>query len=260
MLKKRLIPKLLICHDDHKNELVVTTRNYDGRSIVGDPVSQARIYQHQMVDELIFLNIDNTRELSIDEFAALAIRISEDIFMPVTFGGGVKTKDDVRLLLKSGADKVSINSMALENPELITELSEIYGAQCVVVSIDYRVDENGDAWVYTASGKIKTDWNPVEWAKEVERRGAGEILITSIDNDGTRGGLCLEVTREVADAVTIPVIGSGGCGLASHFIDGFIKGGVDAVCAGTYFAFKDENPMQCRSQVYNAGVPIRRLT
>ena len=260
MLKKRLIPKLLIGKDDNSNLVVVTTSGFQERSIVGDPVSQAKIYQHQMVDELVFLNIDSQNGLSMEEFSTLATEVSEEIFMPVTFGGGITSAEDVRLLLSSGADKVSLNSMPFDKAELITELSGKYGAQCIVVSIDYRVDASGSATVYTAGGDVRTEWNPVEWAKEVERLGAGEILLSSINNDGRRQGICMNVTSAVADAVSIPVIASGGCGLAKNFVDCFLESNVDAVSAGTYFAFKDENPMQCRSQIYNAGIDIRRLT
>ncbi len=260
MLKRRLIPKLLICRDSNSNILVVTTNKYRDRSIVGAPVSQARIYQHQAVDELIFLNFDNDAPLSIVELSELATLISEEIFMPVTFGGGIKNKSDVRLLLKSGADKISINSEAIINPEFITELSEIYGAQCIVVAIDYKRNQQGKNLVCYKSGMLSIDMTPVEWALEVEKRGAGEILLTSVDNDGTRAGMDIDVLRAVTAAVKIPVVASGGCGSAIHFIDAFKVGNADAVSAGTYFAFKDENPMQCRSQIYNSGVPIRRLT
>ncbi len=260
MLKKRLIPKLLITKDEQNNPIVVTTVGFSKRLIVGDPVSQAKIYQHQMVDELVFLNIDDDNKLSIAELAELANEVSEEIFMPVTFGGGIKSKNDVQLLLKNGADKISINSNAILNPEFITELSTIYGSQCVVVSIDYVQDETGMNYVHCKAQNYLKKIPLLEWVVEVQRLGAGEIILTSVENDGAKCGIDIKTLQEVTSAVNIPVIVSGGCGLAKHFIEALREGNADAVSAGTYFAFKDENPMQCRSQIFNSGLHIRRLT
>lgn len=177
--------------------------------------------------------------------------------MPFTVGGGVHKLDDFEKLLSNGADKVSINTAAVENPDLIGKASNKFGAQCVVLSIDYRKEDDGKYRVWTYGGRKRTELDPVSWAIEGEKRGAGELLLTSIDRDGTRQGLDVEITRRVAEAVNLPVITSGGCGLASHFVDGFLKGKCDAVSAGTYFCFKDENPMQTRAQIKNAGIPIR---
>jgi cyclase len=184
-------------------------------------------------------------------------RAAEEIFMPFTVGGGVRSIDDFRDLLSSGADKVSVNTAAVGSPDLISEASNIFGAQCVVLSIDYRTEKEGEPRVWIKGGRIQTDLDPVAWAVEGERLGAGEILLTSIDRDGMRCGLDLDLVRRVAEAVSIPVIVSGGCGAASHFVEGFQIGKADAVAAGTYFCFKDENPMQTRSQIRNAGIPIR---
>jgi cyclase len=260
MIKKRLIPKLLISRDSNGNLVVVTTKKFSARCMVGDPVSQARIYQHQAVDELVFLNIDDPKDFPVAAFAKLAERISEEIFMPVTFGGGISTKQDIRLLLRSGADKVSLNHTALKEPHKVREFSDIFGAQCVVISIDYIKNSDGQYRVVTDGGRKILDLNPVEWAVKAQGLGAGEILITSVDHDGMRQGLCIDLIKQVTEAVSIPVVVGGGCGLARHFIEGFLDGGADAICAGSYFAFKDENPMQCRSQIFNAGVAIRRLT
>jgi cyclase len=239
--------------------VLVTTIKFDKVVEIGDPKSQAKIYEAQAADELIFVDIAptaNDRKLIIEILRS----ISEEIFIPITVGGGVKYVSDFRELLSNGADKVSINSAAVNNPALITQASEAFGAQCVVVSIDYKKNEDGTYAVWSESGKTKTLLNPVSWAKECEKLGAGEILLTCIDKDGTHQGLELEVSREIADSLSIPVILSGGCGLASHFIDGFKIAHVDAVSAGTFFCFKDQNPIQTRAHIRNAGVPIRIYT
>ena len=259
MQKRRLIPKLQMKasrRGNSSNMVLVTTQRFEEILEIGDPVSQAKIYEAQAADELIFLDLDASiekRKTRID----VVKRAAEEIFMPFTVGGGVSTIEDFQILLANGADKVSINTGAVQNPDLITRASEIFGAQCVVLSIDYKKSDDGKYFVWIAGGTCKTSLDPVAWAKEGVLRGAGEILLTSIDRDGTRKGLDLEVTRDVAENVSVPVITSGGCGLASHFVDGFLAGKADAVSAGTYFCFKDENPMQTRSQIKNAGIPIR---
>jgi imidazole glycerol-phosphate synthase subunit HisF len=259
MLKCRLIPKLQmkVSRFGSKDKMVlVTTSEYDRVIEIGDPVSQAKIYQAQAADELIFLDLDasvHDRKTTI----ATIRRAAEEIFMPFTVGGGVRSISDFRQLLSNGADKVSINTAAVETPDLINQASERFGAQCVVLSIDYRQAENGRYSVWIKGGKMETNLNPIDWAIEGEKRGVGEILLTSIDRDGTRNGLNVELTRQVVESVSIPVITSGGCGLASHFVEGFMTGKAAAVAAGTYFCFKDENPMQTRAQIKNAGIPIR---
>ena len=262
MLKKRLIPKLQMKESSFGTShrmVLVTTTTFGGAIEIGDPVSQAKIFEAQAADELIFLDIDaslSSREILLD----VVKRCAEEIFMPITVGGGVRSTEDFRKLLSNGADKISINTAAIETPDLINEASDIFGAQCVVLSIDYRINHDGIYSVWAKNGKMETPLDPIEWAAEVEKRGAGEILLTSIDRDGTRNGLDLELTQQIAEAVSIPVITSGGCGLASHFVEGFTVGRADAVSAGTYFCFKDENPMQTRSQIKNAGIPIRLHT
>jgi cyclase len=205
---------------------------------------------------LIFLDLDATndnRQTMVD----VVKKAAEEIFMPFTVGGGVRTVEDFHRLLSNGADKVSINTAAVAAPDLISEASAIFGAQCVVLSIDYRKNDNGTYSVWVNGGRIKTELHPVEWAVRGEKLGAGEILLTSIDRDGKKLGLDLELTRQIVENVSIPVITSGGCGSASHFLEGFLQGRADAVSAGTYFCFKDENPMQTRAQINNAGIPIR---
>ena len=262
MLKKRLIPKLQMKPSRFgptARMVLVTTVQFGDAVEIGDPVSQAKIYEAQAADELIFLDLDaSSRDRST--LVDVVRRAAEQIFMPITVGGGVRSLKDFRALLSNGADKVSLNTAAIMNPDLIDEASRVFGAQCVVLSIDFRRDGMGKPRVWTKGGQIETDLDPVRWAAEGERRGAGEILLTSIDRDGTRAGLDIELTKKVTDRVSIPVITSGGCGLASHFIAGFKEGGADAVSAGTYFCFKDENPMQTRAQIRNAGVPIRIIT
>lgn len=262
MLKRRLIPKLQMKASrfgTRSRMVLVTTIQFKDVIEIGDPVSQAKIYEAQAADELVFLDLDASCE-NRQTMADVARRAAEEVFMPFTIGGGVKSTADFRRLLSNGADKVSVNTAAVENPDLINKAADMYGSQCVVLSIDYRSNGNGKNCVWIKGGKIQTDLDPIQWAVEGEKRGVGEILLTSIDRDGTRSGLDLEVTRRLADAVSIPVIASGGCGLTSHFVEGFITGKADAVSAGTYFCFKDENPMQTRSQIKNAGIPIRLHT
>lgn len=261
MFKRRLVPKLLLTPSrtgKPGRPVLVTTVRYAEVIEVGDPVSQAKIYQAQAADELIFLDIRPTPG-DLSRLTAVLTGVSEEIFMPLTVGGGVRTTEHFRTLLQHGADKVSVNTAALEDPDLITRAAEAFGAQCVVLSIDYRAEPGGVNRVYRGSGQVPTDWDPVNWAVEGERRGAGEILLTCIDRDGTSAGLDLEVLTAVTAAVKVPVIASGGCGLARHFADG-LAAGADAVAAGTFFCFKDQNPMQTRAHIRNAGFPIRLLT
>jgi len=262
VFKKRLIPKLQMkasSFGSSRRMVLVTTVNFREVLEIGDPVSQAKIYQAQFADELVFLDLDASAE-NRKTVVEVIRKAAQEIFMPITVGGGVKSVADFRELLSNGADKVSVNTACVEDPDLINKASEVFGAQCVVLSIDYKRSEDGQSRVWTHGGKIETTLDPLEWAKEGERRGAGEILLTSIDRDGTRQGLDLEMTMRIAESVAVPVITSGGCGLASHFVEGFLAGKADAVSAGTYFCFKDENPMQTRSRIRNAGIPIRLLT
>ena len=262
MLKRRLIPKLQMKagrFGGRERMVLVTTIQFEGVVEIGDPVSQAKIFQAQAVDELIFLDLDASQE-SRPALAEVVRKAAEEIFMPFTVGGGVRTRDDFRVLLASGADKVSINTAAVQNPNLIHEAADTFGSQCVVLSIDYRTLADGTRRVFIRGGTEPTDLDPVAWAIQGERLGAGEILLTSMDRDGTGAGLDIACLREVTQAVRIPVIAAGGCGLASHFVEGFLEGGADAVAAGTFFCFRDQNPMQTRSHIRNAGIPIRLHT
>lgn len=258
MSRKRLIPKLLLSTSSYNpNKMVVViTKQFQNRIQIGDPVSQAKIFQDQSADELIFLNID-TNIYNIEKLAGVISKVSEEIFMPLTVGGGVTSLDDFRLLLKNGADKISINTIAVENPDFIKDTSEKYGAQCVVVGIDYKLDKYGNFKVYTECGRKESKYSLLEWAIKAEQYGAGELMLTCIDNDGMRSGINIDMTRRVTEAVNIPVISGGGCGLAKHFSDGFLLGHADAICAGSFFAHRDQNLVQTRAQILNAGVDIR---
>lgn len=259
VLKRRLIPKVQLksrTFGPVRRMIAVTTVQFGRVVEIGDPVSQTKIYEAQAADEIIFLDIHAHAEHRSVMLETVR-RAAGEISMPITVGGGVGSLADFRTLLVNGADKVAVNTAAVENPDLIHAASSSFGAQCVVLSIDYRKDGDGRYRVWIRGGKVATDLDPVALAVEGERRGAGEILLTSIDHDGMRCGLDLELTRRVTESVSLPVITSGGCGLAAHFVDGFLVGQADAVSAGTYFCFKDENPMQTRAQINNAGIPIR---
>jgi cyclase len=259
MSKKRLIPKLQMKSSERNVEklVLVITKQFDGIIEIADPISQAKIYQHQGADELIFVNIDRQKK-SVQQLAEVIAKVSEEIFMPITVGGGVKTLEDFRLLLSNGADKISINTKAIQDSNFISMAAEKYGAQCVVVSIDYKMDlATGQYFVYIDNGTVKTDIDPVDWACKCEQLGAGELLLTCIDNDGMKNGLELNISQQIAKNVSIPLIVSGGCGLAQHFSDGYLVAMADAVAAGSFFAHRDQNFMQTRSQIRNSGVEIR---
>ena len=263
MIKKRLIPKLLIKHRQlggKPRPTLVTTRLFKEVVSVGDPVSQAKIYEAQLADELIVLNIDDEPMSQNKPMLSLVERLANEIFMPLTVGGGVRTVDDFARLLEVGADKVSMNREALNSPRLITDAAYRYGAQCVVVSIDFRTDSSGQAFVTRDRAGTTTDLKVSDWAHEAVSRGAGELLLCDVDRDGTGSGLNWDVGRLVASSVSVPVILSGGCGLADHFVRGFVDGMAEGVAAGTFFCFRDQNPMQTRAHIRNAGVPIRMET
>jgi len=261
MAKKRLIPKLQM-RASIKNPsrmVLVTTVGFQDSIEVGDPVSQAKIYQSQAADELLFLDLDASDQNRAPRIEIIE-RAAEEIFMPFTVGGGVRSVEDFRRLLRHGADKVSVNSHAFRNPTLISEAANAFGSQCVVLSIDYRYDADGEARVHIHNGRTATQKSVAAWAQEAEALGCGELLITSIDRDGGREGLDCDLARKISELVSIPVIISGGAGKTQDFIAAFQKTNVSAVSAGTYFCFKDENPMQTRSQIKNHGINIRIVT
>jgi cyclase len=230
MLTKRIIPCL-----DVKDGRVVKGVNFVALRDAGDPVAIAEGYDRSQADEIVFLDITASHEkrpILLNIVKATA----EKVFMPLTVGGGINTLEDIRSLLAAGADKVSINSAAVKNPQLIKDASDRFGSQCIVVAIDAR--KNGDQWdVYINGGRVRTDQEAVRWAKEAESFGAGEILLTSMDRDGTKDGYDLPLTRAIADAVNIPVIASGGAGTIEHFADVFKKTKADAALAASVFHY-----------------------
>lgn len=263
MLKKRLIPKLLIRHRQigpRMRPVLVTTQGFARSVDVGDPVSQAKIYEAQLADELVVLNIDRTPIRDDEVTLDLIQRLASETFMPLCVGGGVASVEDFGLLLSRGADKVSINTAAMRDPALVGAAAHELGAQCVVVSIDYKVDEQGVAWVHDAAHHWSEPRRVTDWATEVESRGAGELLLCDVDRDGSGLGLSWQVGEAITRLVKVPVILSGGCGRAEHFVEGFADGGAEGVAAGTYFCFRDQNPMQTRAHIRNASIPIRMET
>ena len=263
MVKKRLIPKLLVRYQEmgrHIRPVLVTTRLFRDVINAGDPVSQAKIYEAQLADELVVLNIDRPQIGEDAKILDLVERLARETFMPLTVGGGVRTVDDFGRLLDRGADKVSVNAAAFDSPTLITEAAHRFGEQCVVVSIDFRTDAAGRAMVATDHATAMTDTSVADWALEAVSRGAGELLLCDADRDGSGSGLNCEVGNFVASSVGVPVILSGGCGLADHFVRGFIDGLAEGVAAGTFFCFRDQSLMQTRAHIWNAGIPIRMET
>jgi cyclase len=250
MLAKRIIPCL-----DVMNGRVVKGVNFVNLRDAGDPVEHAVVYDQEGADELVFLDITATHE-SRDIVLDMVRRVADSIFIPFSVGGGLRTVEDIRGVLLAGADKVSINSAAVRTPELITEGARRFGSQCVVVAIDpRRVD--GRWVVHVSGGRIPTDKEAVAWAKEVEDRGAGEILLTSMDRDGTQIGFDIEMTRAVADAVRIPVIASGGAGALEHFAEAVTGGGADAALAASLFHFRTLSVQDIKAHLAGRGIPVR---
>lgn len=251
MLKSRIIPCL-----DVKDGRVVKGVNFVDLIDAGDPVEQARVYDAAGADELTFLDItasSDKRDILLD----VVQRTAEQCFMPLTVGGGVRSAEDVRKLLLAGADKVSLMTAAVNNPAVISELSNKFGAQCIVVAIDAK-QVASDKWeVFTHGGRTATGLDAVEYAKEAAQRGAGEILLTSMDRDGTRAGFDLTLTRTISDSVSIPVIASGGVGTLDHLVDGVKEGHASAVLAASIFHFGDYSIAQAKAHMKNAGINVR---
>lgn len=251
MLTKRIIP----CLDVTAGRVVKGVRFVELRD-AGDPVEIARRYDEQGADELTFLDItasSDDRDLILHVIEAVA----DQVFIPLTVGGGVRAVDDVRRLLNAGADKISINTAAIQNPRLVADAAGRFGSQCIVVAVDAKADGPGRWQVYTHGGRRGTGLDAVAWAREVERLGAGEILLTSMDRDGTRQGFDLGLTRAVADAVGIPVIASGGVGSLEHLADGVTEGRADAVLAASIFHFGEFTVVQAKQLMADRGIPVR---
>src|SRR6187397_2909707 len=250
MVLKRVIP----CLDVDAGRVVKGT-NFVGIRDAGDPVELAERYDAGGADELVFLDITATHQKR-DTMVALARRTADNVFVPFTIGGGIRSVADAQAVLDAGADKVSVNSAAVARPELINELADRFGAQCVVLAIDAKAD--GDSWqVFVAGGRTPTGRDAVEWAREGTERGAGEILLTSMDRDGTKDGYELELTRAIADAVEIPVIASGGAGTLDHLVDAVERGGADAVLVASMFHYGHHTVREAKERMREAGVPVR---
>ncbi len=258
MLAKRIIPCL-----DVMNGRVVKGVNFVDLVDAGDPVEQAKVYDAEGADELVFLDITATHEAR-DIVIEMVRSVADTVFIPFTVGGGIRSVEDMRAILLAGADKVSINSAAVHNPALIEQAARKFGSQCIVVAIDARrrsaveQAERGPGWdVYVSGGRINTGLDAVAWAQEVERRGGGEILLTSMDGDGTQAGYDIALTRAISDAVSIPVIASGGAGKPEHFAEALMDGGAAAALAASLFHFRQLSIMQVKQYLAAAGVPVR---
>lgn len=253
MYAKRIIPCL-----DIKSGRVVKGTNFVQLRDAGDPVECARAYNAQRADELVLLDItasSDARGILID----IVRQVADSVFIPFTVGGGIRTVDDFTAILRAGADKVSVNSSALKNPQLIEEAAYKFGSQCVVCAIDARRTGDGHWTAYLNGGRIDTGRDAVKWAKEAVRRGAGEILLTSMDCDGVKEGYDLELTRAVSESVGVPVIASGGAGKLSHFYDAFTAGKADAVLAASLFHFGEISIPQLKDYLAGRGISVRRV-
>jgi cyclase len=255
MLAKRIIPCL-----DVKNGRVVKGVNFVDLRDAGDPVEQARIYDAAGADELVFLDITATHEAR-QTVMQMARAVADQVFIPFTVGGGIRTVDDMRAILRSGADKISINSAAVRDPDLITRGAREFGSQAVVVAIDARqIPEKPGQWeIFVRGGRTATGIDALAWVKEVEERGAGEILLTSMDGDGTQEGFDIALTKAVSDAVNIPVIASGGAGELAHFHEALTDGGADAALAASLFHYQQLTVAEVKDYLLAQGVPVRPI-
>jgi len=252
MLAKRIIP----CLDVHEGR-VVKGVNFVNVRDAGDPVELAKFYSSHCADEIVFLDITASHEAR-KTMVDVVRRTSKEVFVPLTVGGGIRTVDDFKEILRAGADKVSVNSAAVRDKTLISKAAERFGSQCVVLAIDARRKTGGGFEVVINGGRIATELDALEWAAEGERLGAGEILLTSMDTDGTKSGFDIELTREVMKRVNIPVIMSGGCGSLEHFYEGFTEGGGDAALAATLFHYGELTVPQVKEYLRSRGVEVRK--
>ncbi|MCH8286837.1 imidazole glycerol phosphate synthase subunit HisF [candidate division KSB1 bacterium] len=250
MLAKRIIPCL-----DVKNGRVVKGIKFKGLKDAGDPVSQAKFYDSEGADELVFLDITASSEKR-KTVIELARNVAKEIFIPFTIGGGIRTVEDIREILRQGADKISINTIALLNPGFIDESARLFGSQCIVVAVDAKRTKRGFT-IYSHGGRRDMQRDAIEWVKEAESRGAGEILLTSMDTDGVRTGFDLELTKLVSEAVSIPVIASGGGGEPVHFFDAIVEGRADAVLAASVFHYRYLTIQQIKQYCHKKQVPVR---
>ncbi len=251
MLKKRIVATLII-----KNVIVVQSIGFKNYLPIGDPRISVEFLSKWGIDEIVVLDIDATKENRKPNFN-LITEISKKIFVPLTVGGGIKTLEDMRALIHCGADKISINKLALENPEIIREAASVFGNQCVVISLDVKLNKNGKYEIFSGSGKVATGFDPVSFVKKAEALGAGEIFLNSIDRDGSKLGYDLKLIKMVSEAVKIPVIASGGVGHPKHFLQGFTKCRVSACSAGNFFNFTEHSPIIVKSYLLQKGLDIR---
>jgi imidazole glycerol-phosphate synthase subunit HisF len=252
MITKRIIPCL-----DVKDGRVVKGIQFVQLRDAGDPVELARFYDDQGADELVFLDISASNE-GRKTMVDVVREVASELAIPFTVGGGINSLDDMKRMLRAGADKVSLNTAAVNRPELITEGSDFFGAQCIVVAIDAKYDEELGSWrVYTHGGRTPVDKDVISWAKEAVERGAGEILLTSMDSDGEKKGFDLKLTRAVSEAVSVPVIASGGAGNAEHFEEAFVEGKADAALAASIFHYKETSVHEVKSYLREKGVNVR---
>lgn len=253
MFTKRIIPCL-----DVNDGRVVKGVNFVNLRDAGDPVEIAEAYDKAGADEVVFLDItasSDNRNTVVD----MVRRVAENVFIPFTVGGGIRSVEDFKVLLREGADKISINSSAINTPQLISDAADKFGSQCVVVAIDARRREDGSGWnIYKNGGRIDVGIDAVEWAMKVEKLGAGEILLTSMDCDGTKAGYDLELTRQIAENVSIPVIASGGAGTKEHFYEALTEGKADAALAASLFHYKELEIMDLKNYLAGRGVSVRR--
>ena len=253
MLTKRIIPCL-----DIKEGRVVKGINFQDLRDAGDPVEIAAAYNQMGADELVFLDITATIEKR-DTICSMVGRVASQVFIPLTVGGGIRTVEDMKKILRAGADKIAINSAAVRSPELISQGAAIYGSQCIVVAIDGKMRPDDSGWnIYTHGGRKDTGIDLLQWVREVERRGAGEILLTSIDADGTKDGYDLEMTKSVVESVNIPVIASGGAGAKGDFGRVFKEARADAALAASLFHFGELTVTEVKEELYQAGIPVRQ--
>lgn len=253
MFTKRIIPCL-----DVNNGRVVKGVNFVNLRDAGDPVEIAAAYDQAGADELVFLDITASSDAR-GTVVEMVRKVAEKVFIPFTVGGGIRTVEDFRAILREGADKVSVNSAAISNPQLISDAADKFGRQCVVVAIDARRRADGSGWnIFKNGGRIDTGLDAVAWARKADALGAGEILLTSMDCDGTKAGYDLELTRTIAENVSVPVIASGGAGRLEHFYDALTEGGADAALAASLFHYKELEIMQVKDYLAQRGVPVRR--
>jgi len=252
MLTKRIIPCL-----DIKDGRTVKGTNFVQLKDAGDPVELASFYAKQGADELVFLDITATHERR-KTLADLVNIVARQINIPFTVGGGISTVDDVRILLQNGADKISVNTAAVKNPSLINALAKEFGSQCVVLAIDTKLEEDGEWYVYLTGGRTKTDLRCIDWAKQAVDAGAGEILLTSMNHDGTKSGFALSITKQLATALPVPVIASGGGGTMQHFVDVFGEASADAALAASIFHFKEISIPDLKDYLTDHNIPVRK--